>query len=240
MRKKSPTNQSLNQSLEEPNSNPLDEIHALMEQAAALPLGNAQMELLERAVALSDVLGDVQAGFATRDALVYSASMSGNPQKTLVAFAWQLAQWDKLGQDGLGISEFHLLWSYKWVINGLFSIPSVAMTQVEAVLNDFRERLERAGHSLGIYHQYRLRWTMHRGEPLEAAAIHLEFKQFDSSGILNCVACHLQQEVSFQRFMGQFEAVLQAAKPLLRVHMPPVATASQTPPMQCCCCPCCI
>lgn len=71
-------------------------MEALWNEAYGLPDGKAKIEILEQAARLADAEGDIETGFEIRSEIVEIGSFHGFPMKALVAFSWQLGQYDKI------------------------------------------------------------------------------------------------------------------------------------------------
>lgn len=192
---------------------PTDAVYDLMEQADDLPDGSpARLELLEQSVRLADSLGDIEAGWSARNQLIEAATMGGYPEKTLVAFAWMLAQFDA-SKDQYGWDEDDLLWKYKWVINSLWNFPSVTRTQIEAAFDDFAARLERSGYGPRTLYYFRWIYEFARGDTQVAETWRNQWSRTKRDGISDCSACEASFVVDYLR--SDPTAALEAAKPIL-------------------------
>ena len=191
-------------------------VESLMVDASRIPLGQPEkLELLERAVALADLQNDLMAGFEARDELIEAAGMGGHPEKTLVAFAWMLAQWDKHGEDELGADEYGLLWKYKWVINTLWEFPSIAATQIEAAFDDFQARLERGGYSLRTLHYFRWKYAHHQGNWAEAELERAVWQRSSDDSMGDCTACEAHFLTEYLAAQKRDPEALEATKLIL-------------------------
>jgi hypothetical protein len=194
-------------------------IESLLEQAYALPQGHAaRLELMESAVRLADSLNDLEAGWETRDELMDEATMSGRPEKTLVAFSWNLAQFDRFG-DQYGWDEYDLLWKYKWVLNSLADFPQIADAQIEAAISDFATRLERSGYSPRTVYYLRAKREHKRGDFERADALRALWTAAEDDGMSDCTACEAAFNVDYLATAGRNAEALEAAKPILSGHM---------------------
>lgn len=213
---------------------PTDTPYDLLDQSYELPEGSpARLELLEEAVRLADSLGDVAAGWDARDALIDAATMGGYPEKTLVAFSWNLAQFDK-SNDQYDWDEHDLLWKYKWVLNSLWNFPSITRTQIEAAFSDFAARLERGGYSSRTLHYFRWKYEFERGDPVAAERFRNLWHSAKRDELSDCSACEASFMVDYQ--CDQPIAALEAAKPILSgrlrcAEVPHVTLAAVLEPM---------
>ena len=213
---------------------PTEGVYDLMEQADDLPDGSSgRLELLEQAVRLADSLGDIEAGWSARNQLIEAATMGGYPEKTLVAFAWMLAQFDQTSNQ-FGAYEHDLLWKYKWVINSLWNFPSITRSQIEAAFSDFAARLERGGYSPRTLHYFRWKYEFERGDAVAAERFRNLWHSAKRDELSDCTACEASFMVDYQR--DQATAALEAAKPILSgrlrcAEVPHVTLAAVLEPM---------
>jgi hypothetical protein len=194
-------------------------VEDLIHRSHAFPDGNAEgIELLERAVRLADSQGDVALGWEARDALMDAATMGGYPEKTLVAFTWNLAQFDRFG-DEHGWDEHDLLWKYKWVINSLWSFPTIQAAQIEAAFADFQTRLERAGYSPRTLYYFRAKYAHARGDFHDGDQWRTVWQRAQYDGMSDCNACEASFTVDYLIDRGDTDAALEAATPILGGRM---------------------
>ena len=194
-------------------------VEALLNEAYALPQGHAaRLELMESAVRLADSLNDLEAGWETRDELMDEATMSGRPEKTLVAFSWNLAQFDRVG-DQYGWDEYDLLWKYKWVLNSLADFPQIADAQIEAAISDFASRLERAGYSPRTVYYLHAKREHKRGDFKKADALRALWSDAEDDDMSDCSACEAAFNVEYLASTGRNAEALEAAKPILSGRM---------------------
>ncbi len=195
------------------------DLQALAREARWMPSGDAKIEALERAVALADQLGDVDAGFDLRDDLSEAANAWGRPEKELVAFTWMLAQYDR-DQEHFADWEYKLMWTYKRVLGTLGSFPSIPKERIDAAFADFKARLERGGHSVSTHDEFRLRHAMLSGDRDAAERAYRAYQRHAGTADLDCRACQMHLEVRYRLFVGDDEGAVRAAQPLLKRGAP--------------------
>src|SRR4028119_2137094 len=127
-----------------------DMIYDLLGRAYDFEHGDQQIALTEEAVRLADIHGDLDLQIEAKMALVEAATFGGAPEKALVAFSWCLGQYDK--NPDL-ISEYDLLWKYKWIVGHADAFPQISKIQIDGLLSDMTARYQRAGVSLRPIHQ---------------------------------------------------------------------------------------
>ncbi|AWB43634.1 hypothetical protein DCC85_04945 [Paenibacillus sp. CAA11] len=188
----------------------------LMEQAYSLPDGRAKVEVLEEAIRVADSMGDIDLGYEARSELVETATFHGYPMKALVAFSWQLGQFDK---DPERFDDYSLFWSYKWMLDQVPSFPDISRTQIENLLEDMRNRYREYGYSDRTYYYYRFVLGMKYGEAKAAEPYLKKFQEMEPDDMSNCQACEQDQLVEFQTMLGNYEEALRLAKPILKGRM---------------------
>ncbi|WP_411349408.1 hypothetical protein [Paenibacillus sp. WLX2291] len=188
----------------------------LMMEAYGLPNGRAKLQLLEEAARLADSANDVDAGYGIREEIVETATFSGHPRTALVAFSWQLGQFDKNPEE---YDEFTLLWSYKWILDNLTCFPEIELAQVDQLLEDMRRRYQEYGYSDHMYYYYRFTLALQCGE-LDQAGQYLEqMQQMERDAMSDCEACIQNEFVEYWVRQGDDENVLKLAEPIVKGEM---------------------
>ncbi|WP_431091035.1 hypothetical protein [Paenibacillus sp. 8b26] len=193
-----------------------DTIYDLMEQAQDLPGGAAKLAILEEAARLADASGLKEIAYEVRGEIVDCAIFNGYPLKALIAFSWQLGQFDQNPEE---YEPDELLWNYKWILGKVCSFPNIPKTQVEDLVEDMRKRYAEYGYNERPYHYYKFRIAMDMGR-LEEARQHLDtFRSIERDSMSDCEACEQSQIVRFYYLAGEDEQVLVVAKPILSGRM---------------------
>ncbi len=208
------------------------DIHSLMEAASELPDGSRhKIELLERAVDLADSLQDVRLGYSTRKQLIRATSYGGFPEKTVVAFAWQLAAWDKHGPEVLQTSSYMVMWHYKWVINSLWEFDTISRGQIEAAFADFEARLEREGYSLRTVLYFRWKYAFFTGQLEQTDARRAAWLVANKDHMSDCAACETHFLHDYLVGMGRYTEAFETVQPVLTgkqscLHVPALTYGS--------------
>ncbi|WP_340021240.1 hypothetical protein MHI24_19815 [Paenibacillus sp. FSL K6-1096] len=188
----------------------------LMEEAYGMPGGKAKLELLEQAVRVADAAGDIDQGYEARSEIVELGSFHGYPMKALVAFSWQLGQYDR---NPGRFDDYSLMWSYKWVLDRITAFADISRTQIENLLEDMKARYAAEGYSSRTYHYYRANILEDFGE-LEASQAEWAIVQtMDRDEMSDCEACEQHSLVEFLAKQGDDEATVKAAEPILKGKM---------------------
>ena len=168
---------------------------------------------LEEAVRLADSHKDVPLGYQARQALLDAATYSGEHDKGLVAFSWCLAQADKSPED---YSIWELLWKYKWVIDHLVQFPRISRERIYAALDDFSSRCRQNGFNDRAAVLLRCNTEAEMGNFAAAKEWRDKWQLTKRDGMADCHACELDRVVKIDALMGEHEAAIQAAGPILR------------------------
>ncbi|MDO3410247.1 hypothetical protein QWJ34_10790 [Saccharibacillus sp. CPCC 101409] len=188
------------------------EFEDLMEQAYDLPDGAAKIALLERAAEIADLAGDTESGYEAREAIVEAGSFGGFPMKAIVAYSWQLGQYDR-NPEAYDAHTLH--WNYKWVIDDVPSFPDVPAEQIDGLLEDLRRRYREYGVGDRTYLYYRFRLSMYMGKLDEAGEYLKEFRKLKKDQMSDCAACELDEQVQYLVMTGQDEQAVKKAKPIV-------------------------
>lgn len=191
-------------------------VDELRQQAAALDWGPAKVALLEEAVRLADLSGDVELGFDSRAELIKAATFSGSPEKAVVAFTWNLAQLDRGAVDR---PESESLWNYKYIINKITEFPQISRDQILGALADFERRVERSGLGMRPVHKVRHSVAWEMGDFDEARAAYARWQRSPRGELSDCPACDLDAEVWHLAEARRDEEAVAHAAPILAGRM---------------------
>ncbi|MGZ0039296.1 hypothetical protein [Paenibacillus ottowii] len=191
-------------------------IYELMEQAQDMPGGAAKLAILEEAVRLADSSGLKELAYEIRGEIVDCAIFNGYPLKSLIAFSWQLGQFDQNPEE---YDPVELLWNYKWILGKVCSFPNISKTQIEDLVEDMRRRYAEYGYNERPYYYYKFRIAMDMGELDEARRYLDMFRVIEPDSMSDCEACEQSQMVRFYYLTGEDEQALAVAKPILSGRM---------------------
>jgi hypothetical protein len=149
------------------------DIRRLLAEAAELPPGPVQVELLAEAARVADAHNDAAIGFHVRKRLMDAALSGGQPDRMAVAFAWCVAQSDR---DPKAVPPEEILWQYRWVISNLPQFPEVPRKQIEDAVADMTARYRAAGSTLRPVHLLRLNTAIKLRDSEMATAAHRDWQ----------------------------------------------------------------
>jgi hypothetical protein len=189
-----------------------ERVAELLRGASELRHGPEQVALVERAVSIADAHQDLELGFAARRRLVQSATFSGMPDKSMVAFAWCLAQSDR---DPRRFPEHRVLWQYKWVVMSLYGFPEIPRARIEEAIEDIDVRYRRAGLSLRPIWRIRLISARGMGDEDRAGECFSRWLEAPRDQFTDCRACETSTHVGHLVDLGRDDQALEVARPLL-------------------------
>lgn len=157
----------------------------LLNQAFGMKTSTAKLSLLEEVVRAADSAGDIESAVAARFELMHTAAFCGAIDHLLVAFTWCLAQFDRASDS---VSERELLWSAKWVVDFLESLPSISRDRINSLTDDVEARFLNAGFSVRPITLLRFLAAAAAADPLA-----MDFRQKwltqSRDSLADCAAC---------------------------------------------------
>lgn len=187
-------------------------VRQMTERAGLLPDGGEKIALCEEAVRFADESRDLHAQYLAREELVNAALWGGVPEKSLVAYSWCLAQFDKHPGE---FDEWRLLWRYKWIVNSICDFPQVPKEQIYAMLDEMERRYLKGGYGLRAVYVYRQQVEKFWGNHKEAIKHYRHSRQLPDDDVSDCRACDTDGQVSFQLYLGEYERAVDLALPLV-------------------------
>ncbi|CAM4368528.1 tetratricopeptide (TPR) repeat protein [Paenibacillus endophyticus] len=192
------------------------DFETLMDEAYDLPDGLAKLEVLEAAARYADAEGNIEQGYEARSEIVQTAIFHGYPLKALIAFSWQLGQYDRNPES---FASFNLMWSYKWIVGQISHFPEIPLHKIEELVEDLGKRYKEHGYDDRTYLYYRFRTAMDLGHMEKAQDYMEQFQKADRDHMSDCEACEQNQIVQLYSLLGEHEKALEAAKPILSGDM---------------------
>jgi hypothetical protein len=181
--------------------------------------GEEQLSILDEAARLADQRQNVEVGLEVREQIVDAATWAGFYEKSLIAFNWMLAQYDRDRERFGGYLEHRLLWFYKWILEHLHEYPAIARAQIEQTFADMERRYTEAGLGLRAVYGLRCNTALKMGEPERAAEYKEKWLNAEEDGSENCDACERHQEVEYLLWLGKAAAAIKKAGPILSGRM---------------------
>ncbi|MDH6675947.1 tetratricopeptide (TPR) repeat protein [Rhodococcus sp. LBL1] len=200
-----------------PNETTVD---ALISEIDSTPYGPAERELIERAIMLAEETGDEAAAYAVRMRQIQSASITGDTDTLLTAFAWCV------GRNAADpatfptqVDDHDLLWFHKWIADSLSSNPLFPRTTIAESIEQMETAYRQAGVGVSGVVQTRF-WQAFEGGRMEEAARHLEeLGRTPRDEYSHCEACVRSEEAQFRFATGDLDGGLALVEEMLDQDM---------------------
>ncbi len=171
-----------------------------------------KIRLMKQAAAIADANDDVEWGYDVRLQLIRECYYVADSTDLVNEFSWLVNAYEN-HPDWFDENDF--LWQYKWILGEMFNNPRVSMEQIEAILDDFKNRLQRNGYGLRPYYDrlYEENLILNR---FEEAKRYLDLRNAapdDAMG--SCPACTLDNELDYYLMTGRFDEAYRRAQPLV-------------------------
>lgn len=189
-----------------------NQVKELMSKATGM--SDADVALLDQAARLADQHGDVVLGLRARLKLISAANWSGNREMVLVAFTWCLTQIDR-SDDLRAHFGRSVLWHYKWVVHSLSEYAQISRQQIEQSFADMTERFTKAGYNLGAVHKCAAHVSIRLGDMDAHKTAREQWAQSPRDRISDCIACQSEAAVQFDLELGDLDAALRSAAPII-------------------------
>lgn len=190
----------------------MQEFYDLLARADTLPHCLQKVQLIEEAIRVADVEGDLELAFQARGAMVNAASWIGRSPEALAAFTWQLGQADA---DPQRFDETELFFQYQWIISDCAGLPSTSRAEIAAMLDDLEMRLQRNGISLRSASHLRWRMSMRMGELSAAVEEQQRWRTLLHDGFCFHPSCECDSEVELLIERKRDREALAVAEPIL-------------------------
>jgi len=199
-----------------------NETDELIGQGYGMSYGAERTRVHSEAVRVADIHQDVEAGFRARQALILSATMGGDPNLALVAFAWCLGQHDA-NPDRFTLESggyfTNLLWMYKWIVERAAEHPAISRSKQAELLGDMARRYTQRGYSLRPVRKLDLWLSMEMLDHEQVPGAIAAWLRERRDSLSDCMACDVDCESTAHLAMRDLALARQAAEPLLKGRM---------------------
>ena len=175
-----------------------------------------KIRLYKQAAGIADANDDIEWGYDIRLQLIRECYFIAGSSDLIHEFSWLLNAYEA-HPDWFDENDF--LWQYKWVLGEMYHNPEVASGQIQAILEDFKLRLERNGYGLRPYYDRLYEETLILRQFKKAKA-YLDLRNAapdDAMG--SCPACTLDNELDYYLMTGRFDEAYRRARPLLNKQL---------------------
>ena len=194
-----------------PTNETRQEIADLLEQIDQTYWGPEERAMIDRALALSQEIGDEELEYVVRLRLTASAARTGDNDTVLSSFAWCLAKHDadpvRFPNDiGNGMAD--LMWQFKWMIGTLDAAPVFSLAQCEAVLDDMEAHYIKENLGLSGVVQARFQHAWQTGQIDQARDLRDQLLITPRDEHSHCDACGRSESAGFAAAVGDDETAL--------------------------------
>lgn len=188
----------------------------LLEQLENMDYGPEHVAHAEEAVRQADLLGDEQAGYHTRMALIDSVNMSGQSEKMFPAFAWCQ---DYAARHPDDVNDYQLAWYHKWLLGSALQFPQIPLRRMHELHDSYARYARRLGAGGASIPYLQLDLAMHTGDR-EGARRAFNVWQFARREMLSdCPACEANQVAEYHAFMGDHAACVRQGETIIQKNM---------------------
>ena len=147
--------------------------------------------------------------------------------RSIAAYAWSWCR-AHAGFDAASGTRVGALDRYRWLVKGVAAFPDLPRRTIEALLEDFRRRAEAKGKSPRAFRFLRMVHARWNGEPELARAQAQLWPGLARDDASECPGCEIDARVGLHVELGEDEAALAAAQPLLEGEIPCAHAADTT------------
>ncbi|GAB3267341.1 hypothetical protein [Kineosporia babensis] len=179
-------------------------IEQLFGEIDGMYFGAAERALIDEAVALADEHGLDELGYAARLRLLPSASMLGDTDAQLSAFAWCVGRNAADPQRfPLQVGGFDLLWYHKHVVSSLMGSPLFSLADVESAIESMERQYVKEGVGVSGVLQARFQAAGGQGRLEEAGKWLGELKRTPRDAYSHCETCVRAEEAEYHYLVGE-------------------------------------
>lgn len=198
------------------------EIQKILIKVESIGNYDDKITLLKQAINIADANNDIDWGFDLRLDLIREETYTSHCTESFPAFVWILNVHDN--NEGV-FEESDFLWEYKWMATSSKRNVNISRDQIESIMEDLRQRMEKNGYTDRAYFTVCMYWHLFLGE-VEKAKEYIKLR--DETGrdrMSHCKACELDASVEMELVDGEFDKAITLAHDLITKkitcgHMP--------------------
>lgn len=185
----------------------------LLEEAYELDeMSEARLPLLEEVIREADLARDIETAVEARWLLIDTCLYVGFPKKQLIAFSWLINLYES--SEGK-VDVFDLLWHYKWIAEHIVRFPEVSLSKINALTEDMQKKFKEYNYSLRPYYKVKTLQAISMGNRAMANEFFPLWQGTKSDFMNDCLACETTEIVAYYHFIGDYQAAIKAAAPIL-------------------------
>jgi len=190
------------------------EIQKLLLESEKMTNPEDRIANLKQAIKIADANNDIDWGFDLRMDLIRDEQYTNHSMESFPAFAWILDAYDN--NPDL-FSENEILLEYKWLASVAYSNLNVSKPQIEAILEDFRERAIRNGYSSREYYNIKVNICLLSGDK-EGARIYLDLRDKEPQDAMSSLWNDTITTIFVELIEKNFESAISHIKEFTTQH----------------------
>jgi len=107
------------------------------------------------------------------------------------------------------------LWKFKWIVSGVAKSSMIEKELIDEVNEAMLFYYERMELSLAAYYKALMNQNIDMGDAREAKANYELWKKLAKDDMADCEACEASDEIAYLNFVGEYEAALELATPII-------------------------
>lgn len=171
-----------------------------------------RITILKDSIRLSDFANNLEASFDLRIQLIQEEINTSHCIDSFAAIAWLLEMVDSHSDL---FSEDDILWEYKWLATSAINNADISFEQIQEILNDLKDRLERNGYGLGAYYVPKIEWLESIGDIQGALQTLNERDNYGRDDMSDCEACELNKKIKIKLIAGKYDSAIADANEML-------------------------
>lgn len=188
----------------------IDDLKDLMQRAEATPWGPACSTLWAQAAALAEERGDQASAVTCYGELCSAYVMGGELTRVIAPFMWldrmYKSQPELFSQEQIN----NLGWYYKYVTSALRNVPTIPVSQCEAVLDEMHKYYLKLGDPLRAYHIRNYHYLYDLGDTEAAEESYRAWMSAPPSELSDCDRCDPGYEILYHSRRQEWDAAVAA------------------------------
>lgn len=169
---------------------------------------------LKQAIKIADANNDIDWGFDLRMDLVRTEQFTNHSRESFPAFAWILDTYDN--NPDL-FQENEILLEYKWLAGVAYSNLNISKKQIEAILEDFRQRTLRNGYGNREYYNIKINISLFSGDKTEARTL-LDLRDKEPQDAMTSPSNDLITTIYVEMLEGNFDNAISHVNEFISQH----------------------
>ncbi|MFR9164929.1 MAG: hypothetical protein ACLVKO_01410 [Dysgonomonas sp.] len=141
------------------------EIQKILLKTDTLSSTEDKIASLRQAITIADANSDTDWGYELRDMIIRHEASLLNRKESFPAFAWMLDAYDNNPEL---FDEKEILHHYTWMASIAYCNAGISKKQIGDILEDYRNRLGKAGFGNRSYYELKTDWELFLGNGTEA------------------------------------------------------------------------